>query len=391
MCLPVFPPWPYFGEDEIDAARRVLASGKVNYWTGEECRMFEHEFADYMGAKHAISLGNGTLALELALRALGIGPGDEVIVPARTFIASASCAVATGAVPVVADIDPITQNLTADSIRAVLTTKTRAIIAVHLAGWPCDMDPIMALAADCGLKVVEDCAQAHGAKYKGRYVGILGHCAAFSFCQDKIMTTGGEGGMLLTDDDRLWEIAWSFKDHGKSRAPSSSPLQAPGFRWLHESFGSNYRMTEIQAAIGRCQLAKLPKWHATRSRNAAVLAEGFSSIPGLRVTSPPGEIDHAYYKYYAFVDPAALDAHWDTAKIIQAINAEGVPCFSGSCPEIYLEHAFVHRGWGPAERMPVARVLGETSLMFMVHPTLGASEMSATVETVRQVMRSAVR
>ena len=385
------PPWPVFGQDEIDAVGRVLASGRVNYWTGEECRRFEEEFAAFTGTRHAISLANGTLALELALYALNIGPGDEVIVPARTFIASASCVVARGAVPVVGDVDPVSQNLTADAVLATLTLRTRAIVVVHLAGWPCDMEPIMALARERGIKVIEDCAQAHGATYKGRPVGSLGDCAAFSFCQDKIMTTGGEGGVLVTDDSRLWEKAWAYKDHGKSYDAVFNREHPPGFRWLHESFGSNYRMTEMQAAIGRLQLGKLPLWLAARKRNAATLEEGLSAIPGLRVTRLPGGVGHAYYKYYAFIDHEMLAEGWGAARINEAINAEGIPCFAGSCSEIYRERAFVERGWGPAQRLPVAQRLGETSLMFMVHPTLGESEMADTIDAVAKVMRAAVR
>lgn len=386
-----FPPWPVFGQDEIDAAGAVLSSGRVNYWTGEECRRFEEEFAVCCGTRHAISLANGTLALELALHALGIGSGDEVIVPARTFIASASCAVARGAVPVVADVDPLSQNLTADAVLQALTFRTRAIVAVHLAGWPCDMDPIMALARSRGIKVVEDCAQAHGATYKGRPVGSLGDCAAFSFCQDKIMTTGGEGGMLVTNDASLWEKAWAYKDHGKSFDAVFSREHPPGFRWLHESFGSNFRMTEMQAAIGRRQLDKLPQWKVARQRNAVTLNRGFAAISGLRITHPPQEIGHAYYKYYTFVEPEKLAPGWDATRISEAINAEGVPCFSGSCGEIYRERAFTDRGWGPAQRLPVARQLGETSLMFMVHPTLGETEMADTIGAVAKVMRAVTR
>jgi len=386
-----FAPWPRFEPDEIEAVDAVLASGRVNYWTGEECRRFEEEFAAFCGTRHAISLANGTLALELALHALGIGPGDEVIVPARTFIASASCAVARGAVPVVADVDPVSQNLTADAVSQRLTSRTRAIVAVHLAGWPCDMDPLMALARSRGIKVIEDCAQAHGATYKGRPVGSLGDCAAFSFCQDKIMTTGGEGGMLVMNDRTQWEKAWAYKDHGKSFDAVFNREHPPGFRWLHESFGSNFRMTEMQAAIGRRQLEKLPAWLAARRRNAALLDEGFASIPGLRLTLPPQGIGHAYYKYYAFVEPEALAPGWDATRINEAINAEGVPCFAGSCSEIYLERAFADRCWAPPERLPVARSLGETSLMFMVHPTLTETDMADTVAAARKVMRTALR
>jgi hypothetical protein len=386
-----FPSWPYFDSDEIDAATNVLASGRVNYWTGKECRQFEEEFAAFTNTRHAISLANGTLALELALYSLGIGPGDEVVVPARTFIASASCVVARGAIPIVADIDPLSQNLTAATVQAVLTPRTRAIIAVHLAGWPCDMDPIMALAHKHGIKVIEDCAQAHGASYKGRQVGSLGDCAAFSFCQDKIMTTGGEGGMLVTNDTALWERAWAYKDHGKNYAQVFHGEHPLGFRWLHTSFGSNFRMTEMQAAIGRLQLAKLPGWIALRQHNAGMLDQGFLGVPGLQVAIPPPEYSHAYYKYYVRAAPDLLASGWDVARIIQAVNAEGIPCYAGSCPEIYRERAFIDRGWGLIQPLPTAHLLGETSLMFMVHPTLSHGEIADTVTAVGKVMQTATR
>ncbi|MEW6119432.1 MAG: DegT/DnrJ/EryC1/StrS aminotransferase family protein [Pseudomonadota bacterium] len=386
-----FAPWPHYAQDEIDAVARVLASGRVNAWTGEDCGRFEAAYARHAGVRHAIALANGTLALELALIAFDIGPGDEVVVPSRTFIASASCVVARGAVPVVADIDADSQTLTADTIRAVLTPRTRAVVAVHLAGWPCDMDAIMALAREHGLVVIEDCAQAHGARYRGRPVGSLGDAAAFSFCQDKIISTGGEGGMLLLNDTTRWEKAWAYKDHGKSYDAVYRREHAPGFRWLHESFGSNWRMTGMQAAIGLCQLDKLNDWVARRQQHARTLAQGMAAISGLRLVAPPAYVEHAYYRYYAFLEPAALKAGWDQTRIIAAIQAEGVPCFVGGCSEIACERAFVAAGWQPAQRLPVARLLGETSLAFLVHPTLDAQAMHDTCEAVARVMRAAVR
>jgi len=381
-------PWPCFEPDEIEAAGAPLRSGKANYWTGTEGRQFEKEFAAFTGCEHAIALANGTVALELALHVLGVGAGDEVIVTPRTFIASASCCVMRGAVPVLADVDPVSQNITAATILPRITERTKAIICVHLAGWPCDMDPILELAAEHGLRVIEDCAQAHGATYKGRPVGSLGDVAAFSFCQDKIMTTGGEGGMLTTNHEALWRKAWEFKDHGKSYDAVYLRQHAPGFRWLHESFGTNWRLTEMQSAIGRVQLAKLPHWTRTRQRHAELLTRGFADIPALRLTVPGAEIGHAYYKYYLFLRPERLAPGWDRDRIMNAVVAEGIPCYSGSCSEIYLEKAF--DGLRPAQRLPVARELGETSLMFLVHPTLGEQDMLDTVAALRKVMVNAV-
>lgn len=381
----LFVSWPSFSTDEIDAAARVLRSGKVNYWTGDEGRCFEREFAAHVGCRHAVALANGTLALELALNVLDIGPGDEVVVPSRTFIATASCVVARGAIPVVADVDRDSQNLTAETVRAVLSSKTKAIVAVHLAGWPCEMGSLCELARKHNLKVIEDCAQAVAATYDGRPVGSFGDVAAFSFCQDKIITTGGEGGMLTTNDEALWQRAWSYKDHGKSWDAVYRQEHSGVFKWLHESFGSNYRLTEMQSAIGRVALKKLPAWVERRQQHARRLSESFAQIPALRLTIPPPSVGHSYYKYYAFVRPERLVAGWNRDRIVRALNDEGVPCGTGSCSEIYLEKAFQSAGLGPSNRLPIAQELGDTSLMFLVHPTLSDEAIHAAGDAVQRV------
>jgi dTDP-4-amino-4,6-dideoxygalactose transaminase len=383
-----FAPWPHFAPDEVEAATQVLQSGKVNYWTGEEGRQFEKEFAAFAGCKHAIALANGTVALEAALKALGVNPGDEVITTSRTFIASASCVVAVGAHPIIADINRDSQNVTADTIRSMITSRTKAIIVVHLAGWPCEMDEILQLAQENGLKVVEDCAQAQGAWYKNRPVGSIGDVAAFSFCQDKIMTTGGEGGMLTTNDTALWKRAWSYKDHGKSYDAVYNRQHPVGFRWLHESFGTNARMTEMQSAIGRIALKKVPGWVETRRKYAAVLDARLGKLAALRIASPPTHSCHAYYKYYAFVRPEQLLPGWDRDRILQAICTEHVPCFVGSCSEIFREQAFVSEGL-KHPRLPMAKELGETSLMFLVHPTLTSENIDRTCRVTEIVMAAA--
>lgn len=384
-----FSPWPSFTEEEADAVRDVILSNKVNYWTGTQGREFEKEFAAWAGTEYAIGLANGTVALDLALKALGIGAGDEVIVTSRTFLASVSSIVNAGAVPVFADVDRDSQNFSAQTIRAVLTLRTRAVICVHLAGWPCDMDPIMALAEEFDLKVIEDCAQAHGARYKGRPVGSIGHISAWSFCQDKIMTTGGEGGMVTTNDRQLWSDMWSFKDHGKSWEAVYERNHPPGFRWLHESFGTNWRMLEVQAVIGRIQLKRMTDWQASRLANAGQIWECASQLKGLRVPVMPEGSVHAAYKCYVFVEPQALKAGWDRDRILAEISAREVPVFSGSCSEVYLEKAFDNTGWRPTSRLPVARELGETSVMFLVHPTLTQLEIDKTCSVLKTVMQLA--
>ncbi|MEH6707379.1 MAG: DegT/DnrJ/EryC1/StrS aminotransferase family protein [Alloalcanivorax venustensis] len=384
-----FPPWPSYSEEEADAARRVLLSNRVNYWTGDEGRYFEREFAAFAGTEHAVAVANGTLALDLALRGLDIGPGDKVIVPPRTYLATASAVVNAGARPVFADVDRDSQTLTVATVTAALTPATKAIVCVHLAGWPCDMDALGALAEEHGLWLIEDCAQAHGATWKGRPVGGLGHVGCWSFCQDKIMTTGGEGGMVTTNDAALWSRMWSLKDHGKSWEAVYERDHPPGFRWLHESFGHNWRLTEMQAAIGRIQLQRMGEWTRRRQAHCQTLWDAGRRLPGLRVPALPEAAAHAGYKGYVFVEPAALNPGWSRDRIMNAMVERGVPCFSGSCSEVYLERCFQDAGLAPARPLPVARELGETSLMFLVHPTLEDAHMQRTVDALAEVMNEA--
>jgi dTDP-4-amino-4,6-dideoxygalactose transaminase len=384
-----FAAWPQFDSEEMMAVSDVLASGKINYWTGNQGKIFEKLFADTIGTQHAMTISNGTVALELALKALGVGPGDEVIVTSRTFMASASAVVWLGAKPVFADIDPKSGNITCETIEPLVTEFTKVIIAVHLAGWPCDMDPIMDLARVKGLRVIEDCAQAHGAKYKNRSVGSIGDIGAWSFCQDKIISTGGEGGMLTMNDHALWSACWSLRDHGKSFDAVHRTAHPAGYRWVHESFGTNARLTEMQSILGIFGLKKLPKTLSKRTQNAARLSARFSDIVALRVEIPEDHKVHAYYKYYCYVKPETLRKNWNRDRIINEINAQGVPCFSGSCSELYQEKAFLKAGYVPKERLPKAKALGESSLMFLVHPTLSSEAIERTAEVVTQVCRNA--
>jgi dTDP-4-amino-4,6-dideoxygalactose transaminase len=384
-----FAPWPSFTNEEAELVKEVLLSNQVNYWTGHVCRDFEQEFAAWVGTDFAIALANGTLALDLALKAVRVGPGDEVIVTSRTFIASASCVVNAGARPVFADVDRDSQNITAETIEAAITTRTKAIICVHLAGWPCDMDPIMELAARHGIVVIEDCAQAHGARYKGKMVGSIGHIGAWSFCQDKIMSTGGEGGMVTTNCLEYWSSMWSFKDHGKSWDAIYTSPAAPGFRFVHDSIGTNWRMIEMQAAIGRIQLRHMPAWTLQRQANAQRITTVCAGLDAVRVSAPPAHVEHAYYKLYVFVRPENLAPGWTRDKIVQSINSKGVPCLHGTCSEVYLEKAFENIGYRPTQRLPVAKELGETSLVFLVHPTLTSTDLDTACEVITDVLTSA--
>lgn len=384
-----FSPWPNYSIEEQTAVCDVLKSNHVNYWTGNECRQFEKSFAVFAGCQYAIAVSNGTVALDLALKVLNIGPDDEVIVTSRTFIASVSSVVLAGATPVFVDVDKDSQNISANTIKSALTPKTKAIICVHLAGWPCDMDLIMAIAQANNLYTVEDCAQAHGAKYKGQPVGGIGDIGCWSFCQDKIMTTGGEGGMVTTNDKELWSRMWSYKDHGKSWEAVYETEHPPGFRWLHDTFGTNWRMTEMQAAIGRIQLQRMNDWTAKRLSNARKIWDCCRKFKVIRVPEIPDHISHAAYKCYVFVRADLLQDGWSRDRIMSEINGLGIPCFSGSCSEVYLEKAFDGTGMRPSQRLEVAKELGETSLMFLVHPTLTEIEMDKTLDVIQSVLLKA--
>ena len=385
------PTWPHFDSQQIQAATSVLLSGQVNYWTGNQVKSFECEFSNYVGNSYSIALANGSLALSSAYLAIGLGRGDEFITTPRTFIATASSGVLLGARPVFADVDPLSGAITASTIEPLITNNTKAIVVVHLGGWPADMLSILDLAKSHNIPVVEDCSQAHGACINGQMVGSFGDVSVWSFCQDKIITTAGEGGMVSTSHLEYWDAMWSFKDHGKSYSAVSDPSQSPGFRWVHESFGSNFRLTELQAAIGRIQLQRLPEWTRVRTRNALLLAEALNNLPAVRVPLPPEHLTHAWYKFYAFVQPEALAAGWTRDRIVSEISSLGYPAFSGSCSEIYLEKCFQNSAFTPSRRLPVARVLGETSLMFLIHPSITSQQMSDYAQIVRSVVKQACR
>jgi dTDP-4-amino-4,6-dideoxygalactose transaminase len=391
-----FSPWPSFSKNEAKLISDVLMSNKVNYWTGNKVKKFEDDFSKWTGAKYSIALSNGTVALDIAIKALGISKNDEVIVTPRTFIASVSSVCNVGAKPIFADIDLDSGNITAESIVKVITMKTKAIICVHLGGWPCDMDPIIKIARKHDIKIIEDCSQAHGALYKGRSVGQYGDIATWSFCQDKIITTGGEGGMVTTNNKKYWDIMWSYKDHGKSHKAVFKKKNLSGFRWLHDSFGTNFRMTEIQAVIGVYQLKKMKKWTETRNRNASQIIDSFRDFEGVYIPSFQDKFKiyrqicvHAYYKLYIYLDFSNFKELWSRDKIVDQINKEGVPASGGSCPEVYLEKAFIKKGLGPKKRLPNAMKLGKQSIALMVHPTLKKEEIEKTISVIKKIISKA--
>lgn len=380
--------WPIFDDEQIDAVIALLRTGKVNAWTGPDVQKFEVDYAAYVGVAHALAMANGSVTLTAALAALGLQPGDEVIVTPRSFVASASCVLPFGAMPVFADIDRDSGNITPTTIASKITPRTKGIIPVHLAGWPCDMPAIMALARHHGLWVIEDCAQAHGSFIENRPLGSFGDFGSFSFCQDKILSTGGEGGLLVTDNEDLWLKAWSYKDHGKDYYTVSRKDHQPGFRWLHEHVGTNLRMTGISAAIGRVQLRRLPEWHATRQRNASILTQALEVHPILRVPTVPPGVVHAWYRFYAYVRSEHLKVGWDRDKLIAEFSAADCPVFAGSCSEIYREKVFA-KLFEDQTHLPGAKEMGETSLAFLVDPSWCEEELYDMLGRIKPILEAA--
>jgi hypothetical protein len=376
--------WPVFSDEMIQNVSNVLKSGKVNQWTGNKVFDFEKKFCKYFNVKHSVAVFNGSVAIALCLKTLGLKVGDEVIVTARTFIASASEINMCGCTPIFADVDYTSQNITLETIRKVVTINTKAVILVHLAGWPCDVEEIVDWCHANNIYVIEDCAQSHGAKYNERYLGTFGDINAWSFCQDKIITTGGEGGMVTTNNTQLYLKAWSFKDHGKNydKIFNQIPVQPPNpgmFRWVHDSLGTNWRMTEMQASIGLDALDNLEEWINIRRHNAQIFNNTFENLPIVRLTIPSKKCYHAYYKYYCFVRPQYLKDGITRNDLIAKINEMGIPCLQGTCGEVYKEKAY-----SLDLNLTITKELSETSLMLLVDPTFN----SATINEIAQKIRA---
>ena len=384
--------WPEFDEEQVIACTNVLRSGQVNYWTGNETKLFEEEFSRLCNCNYSVGIANGSLALSSAYLSIGIGKGDEIITTPRTFVATASSVVLLGAKPVFADVDRNSGAITAKTIEPLINKNTKAIVVVHLGGWPANMLEICDLAKKYNLKVIEDCSQAHGAKIKVneifQSVGSFGDISTWSFCQDKIMTTGGEGGMVTTNSKDLWDKVWSYKDHGKTLQALNRDHKE-GFRWLHERFGSNFRITELQSSIGRVQIKRLKHWSDIRTKNARLLWKGLKDCSCLRIPLPKENLVHAWYKFHCYLNVDLLLEEWSRDRVISEINQEGYPAFSGSCSEVYLEKCFRNAELAPLKRLPNAKELGETSLMFLVHPTITEEQMFNYIKVIKSICMKA--
>ena len=379
--------WPFFSKGEIKAVRKILESNKVNYLFGDEGDRFEKNFAKFSDSKYALAVANGTLALDLCMRSIGISKNDEVIVTGRTFIASASCISILGGTPVFVDVDLNSQNINVELIKRAITKKTKAIICVHFAGFPCDMPEIMKMAKKNSLFVIEDCAQAHGAKINNRSVGSFGDINAWSFCNDKIMTTGGEGGMVTTNNKNLYNWICSFNNHGKDlrKYYAISKKAINTFPLIHDSLGLNYRLTEMQSAIGNFQLNKMQSWIRIRNRNAEIIIKKLKDLDLIVTPNIDKKFSHAFYKLYLTIDPNYLKPKKNRGSILKELNKRGVMASFGSSGRVFAEKAF-HKFKTVPPGLPNSSFLEENSIMIQVHPTITKNEISNTASIIHKVL-----
>ena len=368
--------WPHFSNSEIQKVSQILESGKINYWTGKEGRLFESEYAKFCKVNYGIAVSNGTVAIEMALKAIGIKKNDEVIVPSCTYVATASAVLSLGGNPVFADIDLNTLNVTVDSIKKCITKKTKAVIVVHLGGCPCEMRPIISLVKKKNLKLIEDCSQAHGAKYENKPVGSFGDLSTWSFCQDKIISTAGEGGMITTNNKKYRDFVWSLKDHGKSEISLKKQQKKIGFKWIHDNEGSNYRLTEIQSAVGRIQLKNINKTNNNRKKFAKRLSYVLSKYKkNIRVPFFDNSIHHAWYRFYVFIEINNKVSKNYRDRLLKFLNANQIQCITGSCAEVYREKVFRKNNLSPKKRHKNAMRISDSSLAFIIHPDFNEKQI----------------
>ena len=397
-----FPMWPSFSEKSIEKVSEPLKTGKVNYWTGKIGVEFEKAWAKWNGAKYAVTTTNGTSALHTAVAGLGIGPGDEVICPSYSFIASSFCVLQAGALPIFADVDD-SHTLDARDIEDKITERTKAIVVVHLYGVVADMDPILEIAKKHNLYVIEDCAQCFGGIYKGKKVGTVGDVGCFSFCQSKHFTTGGEGGAVITDNEELWWNCQSFRDHGYDVQERMRLLELEAkLYYVHKRVGFNYRMTEMQSLIGLCELERLDSWNLPqRRKNGRFLADALKGHPlVLSVPLDTPERENAYWWAPFILDSARLKV--PVKQFVSAVEAEGVPVYGVQWPEMYKEEAYIQKnGFGRlkypfndpnARKIDYSKVeckkakwLFERTMSFFTHPVYEIKHMEKYIDAFQKV------
>jgi dTDP-4-amino-4,6-dideoxygalactose transaminase len=381
--------WPYVSKQEHKIVSDVLKSNKLNYWTGLQCKSFEKEFSSFFGKKYGVSVCNASVALDISLRSLNLPQGSEIIVTPRSYVSSASCVLNNNLKPIFADIDINSQNLSPKSIEKKINKKTKAIILVHLSGYPCEMDKIVKIAKKNKILIIEDCSQSHGAKYRNKFTGSFGDIAIWSFCNDKIMNTLGEGGMICVNNEKIYKKIWSLKDCGKNLDKIMNKASNKfDFKWVHDSQGTNLRMTEVQAAVGRYQLRQLNNSIKIRQRNASIIYRALKNSKIAIIPKIPTYISHSFYRCYVLLDKKKINNKWSKTKMIKYLNSSGIECNSGSCPEIYREGVFKKFN-GRIKARNNARSINQSTISFKVHPTISLKNMKIKSKKINEIFSKA--
>ncbi len=372
--------WPSFTSKEINQVSLILKSGKVNYWTGKYCKIFEKNFSRYHKLKYSVTVNSGTSALECAIKSLNLKKGSEIITTPRSYYTSASSIINCGMKPKFSDISIDSQNLDPIKLEKSINKKTKAIICVHLSGYPCDMNRIIKIAKDNNIYVIEDCSQAHGASILNKKVGSFGDISAWSFCQDKIISTGGEGGMVATNKLKLYKNVLSIKDNGRNYEKIKKISYSGSFNYIHDFIGSNYRMTEIQAIIGISQLKRLDQMILRRNSNAKIFNNYFHDLDSIFLLLHNPKNTNAYYRYYLFVKKSK-----NQKILINKIRSKGIECIAGSCPEIYLEKYFKDNF--KFKEMLGAKYLATRSVCLKVDQTLDIKIIHQQAKIIRKEIK----
>ena len=381
--------WPHHTSEEIKLVKKILASGKTNYLYGEYGKKFEKLFSKIIGNKYSIAVANGTIALEIAIKALNLPKKSEILVPSRSFFASASSVVQAGHTPVFTDVDYNSQNINLKYIKESITNKTKAILCVHLAGFPCDMFEISNFAKKNKLFIVEDCSQAHGAKIKNRSIGSFGDISCWSFCFDKIISTGGEGGIISTNSKIFFEYIWSYKDHGKNIYKYNKKTKLNKFRYIHDSFGTNGRLTEMQSAIGLLQISKLDVNIIKRNNICNFIINSFKDFNFIKFQKVPDKYLHSYYKLYFYIDFKLFKKNIKGNDLLYEFQNKKLKINSGSCPEIYLEKAFINYK-NRKNRFNNAKLLGLNSFAISIHHKMIKKDLIKITKSMKAIFRKYV-
>ena len=381
--------WPNFSQDLITKLGGVISSGKINYTTGPYGERFEKKFSKFIGNKYAIAVCNGTAALEVAIKSLKLPKKSEIIVPARSFFASASCIVNTGHIPVFVDVDLLTQNISLSDIKKKISKRTKVIICVHLAGLPCEMYAIKNFARKNNLKIIEDCSQAHGASINNKEVGSFSDVSTWSFCNDKIISTLGEGGIISTNNKKIYKFCKKYINHGTTLKKIQNQEK---FIYNKDLFGTNLRLTEIQSFAGLEQLKCLKQTQKKRQKIAKDYLKLISKYKKYFFSYyPPKQIRSAWYRFYFFIKPNVRNHKKIRLDIIRDLIIRNLRCFSGSCPEIYLEKSFKKLKNFKIKRLKNCKILGETSLALDVNHTLNFWQHKKDLLQIKTVIEKFIK